>query len=143
MNKTKKLSAGLLASAMVSIALTGPSFAANVDAHSQIHKADGVTYACTGIAGERANPRWNVYPAKIEVDEHDGAYLGNEKLTVDDAAGKTVLSTTCTGPWLVAKLAPGRYTVEAKVGTYQQGARLDVPAKGQAALILSFPDRVG
>ena len=143
MNKINNLSAGLLASAMASIALTGPSFAANVDAHSQIHKADGITYACTGIAGERANPAWKAYAAKVEVDEHDGAYLGNEKLTVDNSAGKAVLTATCTGPWLVAKLAPGQYTVDAKVGKYQQSARLDVPAKGQGAVILSFPDHVG
>ena len=63
MNKINNLSAGLLASAMASIALTGPSFAANVDAHSQIHKADGITYACTGTGESKFDPRWTTFAA--------------------------------------------------------------------------------
>jgi hypothetical protein len=144
MNKIKKLSAGLLASAIIGIALTGPSSAATTGGSAQSATQSSAAFACTGIGLEqRDNPRWNAYPAKIEVDEVGGPYLGQAKLTVDNAAGKTIYSSTCDAPWLVMKLAPGQYNVRAQVGSYQEGANFTVPAKGQTAVILTFPKSVG
>jgi len=45
-----------------------------------------------------------------------GAYLSDVRVVVADASGRNVIDTKLDGPWLLADLDPGRYTVTADFG---------------------------
>jgi hypothetical protein len=77
---------------------------------------------------------WLVTAAK-----HSGAYLANVQARVIDQAGRTVVETTLAGQWLLAKLEPGTYRVEA---TAENGQTLSetvrVGGDGPRRLVLRF-----
>jgi hypothetical protein len=134
----KLLTAGLMAGALLGTSLAGPAGAADEEKTYQ-----GVRYVCTGVGQERDDPRWSAFPAKVMLTTQSGAYVADGQITIEDAAGKRVLETTCDAPWLLAQLAPGRYQVTAKVDRYIQKGTLIVPAKGQAAVTLRFWEIAG
>jgi hypothetical protein len=132
------LTAGLLAGAVLGAALPGPARAAGDEQSYQ-----GVGYVCTGVGEDRDDPRWAAYPAKVMLTTKSGAFVADGRLTIRDAQGKTVLEASCDAPWLLARLAPGRYQVTAEVAGHSQKGTLVVPAKGQAALTLRFAEIAG
>jgi len=135
----KLLTAGVLAGAVLGAAMaTIAAAAADKEKTYQ-----GVGYACTGIGDERNDPRWAAYPAKVMLTTKGGAFVADGQITIQDAQGKTVLETTCDAPWLLVRLAPGRYQVTAKVADYTQKGTLIVPAKGQGTLTLRFAEIAG
>lgn len=85
-----------------------------------IHLANGIEYMSGGIGSDEAElmrvvePRW---PAVFEFAVKDGkgaAFAADVVLTVRDAQGNVVLDKVhSAGPYLVARLEPGRYTVDA------------------------------
>ena len=53
------------------------------------------------------------YNLKIIVADKSGAYLANVHVVIESARKERVLDTTMDGPILLAKLAPGTYTIRA------------------------------
>ncbi|MDP2625862.1 MAG: carboxypeptidase-like regulatory domain-containing protein [Candidatus Rokubacteria bacterium] len=53
------------------------------------------------------------YNLKIIVADTSGAYLANVQVVIESARKERVLDTTMDGPILLAKLAPGTYTIRA------------------------------
>tara|TARA_B100000029_G_scaffold409230_1_gene410743 strand:- start:318 stop:761 length:444 start_codon:yes stop_codon:yes gene_type:complete len=53
------------------------------------------------------------YNLKLEMALSSGHYIANSFVTVSNARGETVISTTADGPLFYANLEPGTYTVEA------------------------------
>ncbi|MBS0453080.1 MAG: hypothetical protein JSS14_17425 [Proteobacteria bacterium] len=88
-----------------------------------IYVAHGIEYMSGGIGSDEAQlmrvvePRW---PAVFEFAVKDGKsadFAADVVLTVRDAQGKVILDQVhSTGPYLVARLEPGRYTAEAVLG---------------------------
>jgi len=78
---------------------------------------EGVPYLSGGIGlDERAyitNTLAADYNLKLELAASNGDYVSDVEVEIRDAGGRTVLRTTAKGPWLFARLSPGRYTVEA------------------------------
>lgn len=66
-----------------------------------------------------------------------GYFLADVRVSVEDAAGRPVLDTVTDGPWLLARLPPGRYTIR----TDQSDAvtPVTVGPSGQAVAVLRFP----
>ncbi|MBS0341574.1 MAG: hypothetical protein JSS56_13685 [Proteobacteria bacterium] len=85
-----------------------------------IHVTHGIEYMSGGIGSDEAElmrvvePRW---PAVFEFAVKDGKsadFAADVVLTVRDAQGNVVLDQIhSAGPYLLARLEPGRYTVEA------------------------------
>lgn len=84
------------------------------------HHMGAIAYMSGGIGADEASamkeaaPR---YPLELmfvakEQGGHD-AYLAADKIIVRDQKGRTVLDAVSDGPFLLAKLPPGQYTVEA------------------------------
>jgi hypothetical protein len=93
-----------------------------------MHKIDGIETMTGGIgegqssAMETEGKHW---PLTLEFATKDHAksdFAADVKVMVRDAKGHTVLQTTSSGPFLLARLDPGNYTVEATFGgkTLQQ-----------------------
>ena len=53
------------------------------------------------------------YNLKIIVADTSGAYLANVQVVIESPGKERVLDTTMDGPILLAKLAPGTYTIRA------------------------------
>ena len=87
-----------------------------------VQKVGSVEYLSGGIgldesrAIESASHQW---PLILEFAAKDGQhadYLANVQVRVRDAKGHDTLEATSDGPFLLAKLPPGRYSVDATVG---------------------------
>lgn len=60
-----------------------------------------------------------------------GNFLANVQVVVKDASGKEVVNATSKGPWMILKLAPGRYSVNASVAGQTQGGTIEVTTGNQ------------
>lgn len=85
-----------------------------------LRHAGAVAWTSGGIGSdeshalEQAAAQW---PLALEFAVKDGRhadFLANVHVRVHDAQGRTVLHATADGPFLLARLAPGRYTVDAR-----------------------------
>lgn len=103
----------------------------------------GIEAVCTGVGlPARQDARWSAYPLKIEIAGQHGQYLGDVTMAI--ASGeKEILRMRCDGPWILLRLPPGRYQVQAETeGKTAQSSAL-VPQTGQARVILRFPELGG
>lgn len=110
------------------LVLDRPTMVANIEA------------VCTGAGLDaREDPRWSAYGLKVEVAGEGGKYLGSESVALRKD-GNSLLTVTCAGPWLLFRLPPGRYEVEARVGSQTASSAAFVPLEGQGRIILRFSD---
>lgn len=111
-----------------------------VDAETSVN---GVPVACTGIGQVRDDPRWLAYPVRVEFSDGRNAYLAGEVVQVRAKDGRPLLNAECDAPWLLLKLPPGRYTVEARIpgsSARPRSAQVTPPAHGQIRVVLQFPE---
>jgi hypothetical protein len=59
-----------------------------------------------------------------------GAFLADVHLRIEDAQGRPVFDQDLSGPWLLVKLQPGPYTLQASRHGQLQAVHVDVPAQG-------------
>jgi hypothetical protein len=103
----------------------------------------GIETVCTGVGLDtRADPRWATYSLKVEIAGKAGQYLGDVHVEVAKD-GKSVLETTCGGPWLLFKLPAGRYEVTATFEGRTASSPAYALAGGQGRIILRFPEMGG
>ena len=87
-----------------------------------IHKMGSVEYLSGGIgldesrAIESASHQWPLILEFVAKDGQHASFLTDVQVRVRDAKGHTTLEATSDGPFLLAKLPPGRYSVDATVG---------------------------
>ena len=103
---------------------------ANTFSLLRIENSRGIRYVSGGIGeGERAelealSAQFNL---RILFAVHgSGSYLADVRVRILDPSGAPVLDTVSQGPWFLAALPPGDYTVEARTPeqTQQQSARI-------------------
>jgi hypothetical protein len=68
--------------------------------------------------------------------DKSGAFLSAVQVVVRDAAGRTALETSLDGPWLLARLPPGRYELVATYDGRSQTRTFTVPASGRREIFL-------
>ncbi len=104
-----------------------------------------VTFVSGGIgrdeseAMKRAASR---YSLSIEMSSSGGPraeYVAGVKVDIRDQRGNTVLSTTSEGPFLLANLPPGQYSIDATWNGNSQQRKVAVAAGAHPRVILSFP----
>jgi hypothetical protein len=95
---------------------------------------------CTGIGSDARNdPRWAEYPLRVEVVGTAGQYLGQAQVTVSKGE-ENLVSVGCGGPWVLFRLPPGSYEVSVDVNGTTKSGRVNVGTKGQARILIRFPD---
>lgn len=97
-----------------------PAFAATPGTLPPEHTQGVVTYVSGGIGHDEAQA-FEVaaaqYPLRLEFaikHKPRAEFAANVHVTITDARGKPVLDTHSDGPFLLAKLPAGRYTVTAE-----------------------------
>ncbi len=103
---------------------------------------NGVEMVCTGIDSDTRNdPRWSAYSLRLEFAAGNRAYIADEQVTITGAKGAAMLAVHCEAPWVLAKLAPGKYSVTATIpGGVSKHAAVSVPRTGHARVVLHFPE---
>jgi hypothetical protein len=77
----------------------------------------------------RAQSHW---PLSLRFTGPQSAYVADVQVRIVDAKGTTVLDTTSKGPYLLARLRPGRYTVHASHGGVERSQTVTVRGNGSA-----------
>ena len=104
---------------------------------------NGIEVVYTGIgSGARDDPRWQTYPFKVEVAGADSQLLGNVAVAFE-REGQTLVHVACGGPWVLARLSPGVYTITATYEGLSTSSPVNVPMEGQGRVILRFPEAGG
>lgn len=115
-----------------------------------VHTEHGVHYLSGGVGGgearaiERAAPHWPVtleFAVQDQRDKRAGAdYLADVHVRVRDAHGHEVLQTVASGPFLLAKLPPGHYQVEAKFAGRTLDRALEVKPGAPIHSVFVWPE---
>jgi len=113
----RPLAAAMLCGATLLGTLASPAQAA---VNPPIYMSHGIEYMSGGIGSDEAklmetvSPRW---PATFEfaIKDHQGAdFAADVRITVRDGSGTALLDNVVSGgPFMVARLEPGTYEVEA------------------------------
>jgi len=101
------------------IAMAAPAFSA-VTAHLPAeHKAGAVVYMIGGIGADEAEAmktaehRYGLAVEFLRAAKPRNEYLADIRVKVMDEAGKVILDTRSDGPFLLATLPAGKYTIVA------------------------------
>lgn len=131
----------LIACALVAVlAAPGAAFALP----GLIQEQEGDVLYITGGVGERErealNNMQNAYNLFAIMALETGAYLAHVHVILRDASGQTVLETESRGPFLLARVPPGRYELEARAGEDRtEVITVDVAGGEVERAFLTFP----
>jgi hypothetical protein len=107
-----------------------------------VRTANGIDYLSGGIgkdeahAVERAAARWPLMMEFMQIDHHRTAFTADVSVRVRDAQGLAVFQTRSDGPLLLARLKPGRYTIEATAS--EETLRRSVTVRASHTARISF-----
>lgn len=102
---------------------------------------EGIEYLSGGVGTdeqELINQRAKGYNLKLVFTLNEGNYLADVGVTVKDPKGRTVIEDISQGPFFLAKLPPGQYTVTANYEGKPVTRKLQV-GKGQRTEYLRWP----
>jgi hypothetical protein len=108
-------------------------------------QAGGVSYVSGGVAADEADAfkaMRNNYPLSIELVQQVGGhnmFTADAKVRVMDSGGRVLLDARADGPFMLVKLPPGRYRVEATLKGVTTETPVTVNVGGHAQATLSFP----
>jgi hypothetical protein len=96
-------------------------------------RAADVPYISGGVgadAREELLAKEKEYNLKIIAAAKSGDYLADVKVVIESTRKERVLDTTMEGPILLAKLAPGMYTIRATFDGQTLTRTVAIPAQG-------------
>ena len=120
----------------VGIAVAATAMSASTSALPPEQVQGSVSYLSGGIGLDESNAIKQAasrYPLELEFVRKatpKAEYLSNIKVTIKDHAGKTVLDTMSNGPFLLAKLPAGQFTVTAERGGEAKQRVVNIKAQG-------------
>lgn len=104
---------------------------------------NGIRYVCGGVGSDEAaslKQAAREHNLALTFATRDGSYLADVDVTIADARGRSLLSTTCNGPIMLVDVPKsGTYKVSAQVNGREASGTVQVPshAKGKhLALVL-------
>lgn len=115
-----------------------------------VHHRHGVAYVSGGIGSdearqmERMASQWPLaleFAVKDRADPKGAAFAADVAVSIQDAHGHTVLDGVHTdGPFLLARVQPGRYRVSADYAGRTITREVTVPAHGPGRAVFEWPD---
>lgn len=104
----------------------------------RIQTYQGIRYVSGGV-GEGELDEINALSGQFNLRllfamQGSGNYLADVQVTIINARGETVLSAPSNGPWFLAQVSPGDYTVEASALEQSQRQTVRVDGSRQARL---------
>ncbi len=145
---TKQLSRTLFAATALAAALSAGAIgaqAADGPALPPVQQQAGVAFMTGGVDLDVAHmlqsesSRWPVSLEFAVKDTPVNSYLANVRVVVRDARGMQVLDTVSDGPFLLARLQPGRYAVDATFADRTLHENVSVKAGATARHVFMWP----
>jgi hypothetical protein len=129
----------VLALLAVSVFAASGAFAAESGLPVPVKTAQGIKFYNGGVGvGERSRMP-QLYPLKIVLATDSGLYLNDAQVTIRDRSGTEVLSVRAdNGPWLVADVPAGSYTIEAVLEGNSKKASVSVASGKKQTAILTW-----
>jgi hypothetical protein len=130
--------------AVSGLTLTLNAFAAQTSYLPATHRQGEVSYLSGGIGLNESDAIKHVakaYPLELEFvlrAKPKAEYVANVKVRIKDARDKTVLKATAGGPFLLAKLPAGKYTVSAKRDGKVMHRQLEIAANGHQRVVFEW-----
>ncbi len=113
---------------------------AAVSFHASAQNAGGEATVRSGGVGieerEALDAERDRYNLRLAFAEKSGSYLADVAVRLSAADGREIYSGNTDGPWLFARLKPGKYRLEADVEGHKQVRNLTVGAHQAARLIV-------
>ncbi|MFC0398365.1 carboxypeptidase-like regulatory domain-containing protein [Paraburkholderia rhizosphaerae] len=144
------LSAGLASGAFAqnANAVTGGTTNDNTSAGNvnggglpQIQQQGAVSFTSGGVGLDESHAlraAEHDWPLSLRFTGPSSEYLADVHVKISDAHGGDVLDTTSRGPYMLVKLPPGRYTVQASYKDHAQTRTVTVPANGTTKAAFSW-----
>jgi hypothetical protein len=107
---------------------------ANANSDEVVQTAGGVSYVSGGVGMtsiDRLSSLTKDFNLKLVFALKSGDYVSDVKVTIANAAGRTLLDTTSEGPWFLTKLPVGNYHI---IATYAGNAEKRAIAIGTEKL---------
>lgn len=110
------------------------------------HTQGSVTFVSGGIgkdeseAMKRAASRYSLSIEMASTASPRAQYVSDVKIDIRDQRGATMLSTTSDGPFLLANLPPGRYSINAERNGKSQQRNVVVGSGAHPRVMFSFPE---
>jgi hypothetical protein len=123
---------------LVLAAGSSPAFAQDAANGGTSHGTPYVTGGIGADSRQALRAREGEYNLMVMLALKDGSYLGGGAVSVHDRAGKTMLEVDATGPWIFAKLPPGKYTVEVRKGGTVRSQQFVIGNKGIKRVLLTW-----
>src|SRR5262245_8928105 len=92
------------------------ALAAPLHAQEQAKTSEGVSYISGGVgedSRDRLNSQAREYNLRVMFTLNEGNFLSGLPVTVTDAKGKRIIEAVADGPFFMAKVPAGTYTVAA------------------------------
>jgi hypothetical protein len=127
---------------LVTVALTLTALSAGL-AHGTAPggATNDIPYVSGGVgldAREELRAQEGDYNLMMVMVLSDGHYMGGADLRIRDQGGTTLLAIDAQGPWVLARLRAGSYTVEARAGGVRRTARCVIHEKGLRRVVLTW-----
>jgi hypothetical protein len=131
-------------------AAAGLLFASSLAAQAQFtpreHAQGAVSYVTGGIGTDEAQAMRAAaadYPLTLELAAAGGGprdeYISGAEVSIRDSRGASVLDTLTDGPFLLARLPAGSYTVEVDWNGIHKTKNIDVGPERREHVMLEFP----
>ena len=106
----------------------------------EVRRVQDVYWVSGGVSADERDEMIMALPDHnlkvLTAAERSGAFLAAVQVVVRDAGRRTVLETSLDGPWLLARLPPGRYELVATHDGKPQTRSFTVPASGRREIFL-------
>jgi hypothetical protein len=101
----------------------------------QIQQQGDVSYTSGGVGKDESDAlraAQHSWPLSMRFTGPTADYLADVHVKITDAHSADVLDATSRGPYMLVKLRPGHYTVQASYKDHTQSKSVTIPAKGGA-----------
>ena len=104
--------------------------------------SEGVRYLMGGVgteAQERFKQRADDFNLMLVFTLNEGNYIADVNVELQDAKGRTLVQDTADGPYFLAQVPPGRYTVSATYDGKTVKRNVQVGSRGARTAYLRWP----
>lgn len=114
-----------------------------------IHHNGQVAYLSGGIGQDEAqaievnSKQWPLTLEFVVKSKHRAEYAADVQVVISDSKGHAALKATTDGPFLLAKLTPGRYAVDAKLGDKTLHKSLVIAGGQPTKALFEWPQGTG
>ena len=118
------------------------AFVPGLAATGQAGTPEGVSYVSGGVgvdSQEQLDARAGEFNLKLVFTLTEGNYVADVNVVVSDAKGQKIIESLSEGPYFMARLPAGRYSVTATYDGKAQSRKLYVGAKGLHTEYLRWP----